>query len=269
MKNDKAEQARIEVRSYYVRERHAMALRADLKPLYVDVYLHLMQHDVELEPEHAELLKDGLAAMVLHLTSRPWDEITAWTLNFPRRSVNLFLTGDSRDGYVVGRVFTEDVREGEASLFYAQVSRPRAPLRQSTVEFQGDDVFSIVEQYYRQSEQLPARYFRLGDEQYTMVVAQPDCDMVWFDGLDEQAAQHLDRDQQLALLEQREFFFGCTCVMERFYAALAPAAHPIDALFQGAEQIVVNCPRCAARIPVERDKFAAYLEEKRGPAAPE
>ena len=80
MKNDKAEQARIEVRSYYVRERHAMALRADLKPLYVDVYLHLMQHDVELEPEHAELLKDGLAAMVLHLTSRPWDEITAWTL---------------------------------------------------------------------------------------------------------------------------------------------------------------------------------------------
>ncbi|MEZ6184302.1 MAG: Hsp33 family molecular chaperone HslO [Planctomycetota bacterium] len=257
---DKAEQARIEVRSYYVRERHAMAVRADLKALYVDLYLHLMQHDVELQAEHAELLKEGLAALTLHLTSRPQDEITAWTINLPQRSLNVFLTGDSQDGYVVGRVFTEDVREGEANLFFSQVSRPRSPLRQSTVEFQDGDLFQIVEQYYRQSEQLPARYFRLPDEQYVMVVAQPDCDMPWFESLTDETARTLDQDQELSLLEQRTFFFGCTCVMERFYAALAPAARPLDALFQGAEAITIHCPRCAARIPVERDKLAAYLD---------
>jgi len=262
---DKAEQARIEVRSYYVRERHAMALRADLKPLFMDVYLHLMQNGVELAPEHADVLKDGIAGMVLHLTSRPWDEITAWTLNFPQRSLNLFLTGDSQDGYVIGRVFTEDVREGEANLFYAQVSRPRTPLRQSTVEFEGADVFSAVEQYYRQSEQLPARYFRLPDEQYAMVVAQPDIDSVWFESLDDASARTLDADQELSLLEQRHFFYGCTCTMQRFYAALAPAAQPLDALFEGDPQIVIDCPRCAAKIPIEREGFAAYLAELEQP----
>ena len=82
MKEEALEDTKIEVRSYFVRDRNALATRADIGPLYVDHYLHLMQHRMRLPPGIDKLLKDALGALTLHLASRPWEEDAAWTVNF-------------------------------------------------------------------------------------------------------------------------------------------------------------------------------------------
>ena len=166
-----------EVRTYFVRGRNAMLARADFGPLYIDYYLHLADQHLRPAKEHDAMLKDALAAMTLHLASKPQDEVCAWTLNFHDPLVNLFVTGKSRPCAVTGRVFTEDVRDFGKNVLISQTTRPdHAPL-QSMIEFHTDDIFTSVEQYYEQSEQRPTRLFRLDEEDIVMVSAQPDCDL--------------------------------------------------------------------------------------------
>lgn len=280
-------QGQVVVSSYYVRTRHVMALFADLGPLYVDYYLHLMQNDIRHPPAQDGLLKDALAAIALHLTSRPRDELTAWTVNLNDPVLNLFVTGDSRAGTACGRLFTKDVKVGPSNLFFAQAKRPRLPDRQSTVSVSGTDLLSIVEQYYAQSEQLPARYFRLGGDGYAMFVAQPDHDPAWFSGLTtgdavsmaDVAAAALPpgppavpdlaaepvvvgwEGEELRFLEARGFRFGCGCNLELIHAVIAPMARrDPDELFEGEDALTIQCPRCAGRFKVTRAGMRAWLE---------
>ncbi|MEO0415272.1 MAG: disulfide bond chaperone, partial [Verrucomicrobiota bacterium] len=187
----------IEVRCYFVRERNALAVRADFSTLYRDYYLHLMQHEIRHAPELDALLKDALAAVTLHLASRPWNEATAWTLNNQNPLLNLFVTGGNRNGGVTGRLFTDGVKEADSSLFFVQTTADGAPTRQSTIEVTSDDFFTQVESYYQQSEQRPARIFRHGPEDFVMVTAQPDCDLAWFESLDDDAIRKIDETETL------------------------------------------------------------------------
>ncbi|MEM7387701.1 MAG: disulfide bond chaperone, partial [Verrucomicrobiota bacterium] len=115
---------RIEARSYFVRQRNALAIRCHFSPLYTDHYLHLMQHGIKLDPELDLLLKEALAAFTLHLVARPIRETIAWTLNFQDPLCNLFVTGGSLKQRVVGRVFTEDVKQGGENTFFSQIAVP-------------------------------------------------------------------------------------------------------------------------------------------------
>jgi len=256
------QQNRAEVKSLYVRHRNVMAVFADLKPLYVDYYLHLMQNDLKPAEEHDQILKDALAALVLHLTARPVNEMSAWTVNLQGTDpvINLFATGDSEVGNVCGRVFTEAVRQGERSLFFSQVTRPRNPIRQSTIEVHGTDPFRWVEQYYDQSEQVPCKLFRLGDEEFGAAVVQPDCDLEWFEGLDAAGMERLNEDEEVRLLETRRYHFRCGCTEDLIHVVLAPLARSdIDGLFGGEDAVRVQCPRCAATFPITRTQLDDYL----------
>lgn len=247
-----AEDSYAEVRCYFVRGRNALVTRAGFGPVYVDHYLHLMQHSLQPAPEHDALMKDALAACALHLASRPWAEVSAWTLHFGgERPFNLFTTGDSRLENVVARVFTEDVRTDLQDLFVAQVNEhPKEP-RRSVVEFDpAGDVFEIVERYYAKSEQRLGRFFRHGPEDFVFVTAQPDCDESWLLGLDDDAIRGLDTAENLSLLERRRYRYDCGCTLERLLPALAKLS--ADDLFGDDEVIHIDCPRCAARYRVER-----------------
>lgn len=269
-------QSQIEVHSFYVRERHCMALWTDLGPVFTDYYLHLMQNEMRYSPEHDVMLKDALAAMTLHLAARPRDELSAWTINLNRPVLNLFVTGDSQAGTVCGRVFTEDVKVGPTSLFFGQSKRARLPDRNSTVEVTGADLLSLAEQYYAQSEQLPARYFRLGGDSYGMVVAQPDHDPAWFAALDVERVRALQRwegelpvvhaaGEELRLLEVRRYQFGCGCNQDLIHSVLAPMARAgFDELFEGAERIRIQCPRCGGRFKVSQADMRAWLDAHSG-----
>ncbi len=242
------------IESIFVRHRNALLLRGQFTPIYTDYYLHLMQHGVHPPAELDQMLKDSLAMLTLHLVARPWAETIAWTANLRAPRINLFVTGSSVGESITGRVFTEDVREPDRNFFYSQTTTPdsREP-RLSTLEIEGKDPVAWVAQYYGQSEQRPARAFRLEDENFALLAAQPDCDMAWFEALDEDAVDSILDNEETSLLETRQFRFHCGCTLERILPILGGWRDRLDDLFEAADFINLQCPRCAAKYRVTRD----------------
>lgn len=254
-----------EVRSYFVRGRNALVARAEFCDLYVDYYLHQGQHGYQHDPAHDALLKEALAALTLHCAARPWNESWAWTIHLADPLLNLFVTGDNRRGMIVGQIFTENVKAHGTGRFIADMVRERGEPRRSVVEFAGANVLAAVEHFYLQSEQRPARYFRHGPEDFVMVVAQPQCDLPWLAGLNDDAIRLLDETETLSLLEERRYHWECGCTQDRMFAVLAPVMRMDPAgLFGGQEVLRISCPRCGARHTITREALEAHLSASSG-----
>jgi molecular chaperone Hsp33 len=254
--------AGLEVRTYYVRDRNAMLARADFGDLFVDYYLHLSTNEIRVQPELDAMFKRALAAFTLHCASRPWNELTAWTINFQKPLANLFLTGDNDTGAVAGRVFDENVKEGPDNLFFSEVVRGNSPKRRSAVTFEGADPIVAAEKFYAQSEQRRARYFQLGEEDFVMISEHPDCDMAWFDGLTVEQVRNIDKMETLSLLERRIQRWHCGCNQQRMMEVLAPTMkQDPDGLFGDEPKIEIRCPRCGARHAITREALEAFVAE--------
>jgi molecular chaperone Hsp33 len=254
--------AGLEVRTHFVRGRNALVAQADFGDLYVDYYLHLGQHQIQLAPQHDAMFKRALAVFTLHCASRPWHELTAWTMNFQEPLVNLFLTGDNETGAITGRVFTEDVKQMAANVFYADVVRPRQPKRRSAVNFAGSDPVAAVEAFYAQSEQRPARCFQLGEEEFALVTEHPDCDSAWFQALTTDAVRALETTETLSPMERRIYRWHCGCNQERMMEVLAPVMRQDpDELFGSDPKLEIRCPRCAARHTITREALEAFVSK--------
>jgi molecular chaperone Hsp33 len=168
--------------------------------------------------------------------------------------MNLFVTGGSFDESITGRIFTEDVREPDRNYFYAQTttvenSKPRL----STLEIKGKDPIVWLSQYYEQSEQRPARAFRLEDENFAIVAAQPDCDLEWLESLDAAAVAKITATEETTILETRRFRFHCGCTIDKILPILGGWKDRLDDLFGDEEFINIQCPRCAAKYRITRD----------------
>ncbi len=252
----------VEIRCYFVRERNALLVRGDFAPLYTDYYLHLMEHGIRHAPEQDHLLKDGLAAFALHLASRPRNEAIAWTLSWQDPPHNTFVTGSNRLGNVVGRLFTDDVRARDRNLFISQTTVSGQEPRQSLVEAQELDFFDIAEDFYRHSEQRPGRYFHYGDDDFVLVTAQPDCDLPWFESLDDEAIRTIDQTETLSLLETRFYQFNCGCGPERILPLVARLSDAsLRDVFAGEAVTVASCPRCGARYSITEEAVEAYRRD--------
>jgi len=242
------------VESVFVRHRNALLLRGQFTPLFTGHYLHLMDQGLRLPEALDSLLKDSLAMLALHLTARPWAETVAWTANLRSPRINLFVTGGSTEESLTGRVFTEDVREPDRNFFYSQTTTPAmTEPRLSTLELEGRDPLEWVGRYYEQSEQRPARAFRLDDEWFALAAAQPGCDMEWFAGLDAAAVTAIDHCEETKRLETRRFRFHCGCNLGKILPILGGWRRRLDDLFGDAAEITIQCPRCAAKYQVTRD----------------
>lgn len=253
----------VEAKCFYVRGRNVLLTRARFGPLYLDYYLHLMQHGIRTEEPADALLKEALSAMVLHLCSLPQDEICAWTINLHRPLMNLFVTGGSHPGRVTGRVFTEDVKDSGRNLIISQINRPHHPPRQSIAEFEGTDMLAAVETFYQQSEQRLARFFREEDEGLALLVAEPDCDTGWLAGLSASQLEEIEAHEHLVPLETRGYVFECGCSVERLYPILARMSD--DDLRHVFEDgfATITCPRCGAVFNTPRDHFDEWRVEKK------
>lgn len=259
-----AETEPIEIRCYFVRERNALAVRGEFSPIYTDFYLHLMQHQIQHEPQQDLMLKDGLAALTLHLASRPWNEAVAWTLSWQDPLQNFFFTGSNRQGNITGRLFTEDVRKRDANLFISQVTVDGAEPRQSMIEVDKSNLFEIAEFYYQQSEQRRGRFFRYNEEDYVFVSAQPDCDLDWLEALDDEKIQTLDQDEELSLLETRHYRFDCGCSPDRIFPIIAGMTDEAREEVFGKEEVIpAGCPRCGARYVITREALEAYMQDQK------
>ncbi len=257
--------AHIPVTSTFVRGRNALVTKAKFSELYTDYYLHLMQHGLKYEGAIDSMLKDALAAMTLHLMSRPPAEVVAWTIHFEDPKLNLFVTGSTQMGNVTGRGFTEDVRDGEENVFIAQVVTPGKPVYQSVVPFDGNDVIVAAEMFYRQSQQLPVRFFRMEDaEEFALVAPMPDADFDWIEALSASDVAALDEAETTRLLQTRHYYFGCECTLEKIFAAVAALGKSrVEDLFAGDDVLSISCPRCGAKYAADRAAVAGVLDSLR------
>ena len=244
------------VESIFVRHRNCLLVRAQFTPIYTDYYLHLMEHKLRYATELDAQLKDLMAALTLHLTARPWAETIAWTVSQRAPRVNFFVTGSSTHENVTGRLFTKDVKEPATNLMFSQTSVSGQEPRTTSVELGSNDPIDWVEHYYSQSEQRPAKCFRLDDENYVLVAAQPDYDEEWFAELDQDKAAKITEDEQTKVLETRKFRFHCGCSPERIVSSLGMWKDKPEELFQGQDEIMVNCPRCGAHYRVKPEDLA-------------
>lgn len=253
----------VQLRSYFVRKRNALLVRGRFSPLYLDYYLHLMQHGIQHAEPLDQMLKDALAALSLHLCSRPHDETTAWTIHVkePGRA-NLFVTGSTLPGRVTGRVFTEDVKQEGEALFIAQTTRPNHSTRQSMSEFKGGDIFSAVEAFYTTSEQRRTRLFRLPDEEFVQISAEPDCDEIWLTELALENVLELDQTEHLTLLETRGYVFECGCSMERLMPIIMRLPQDdLDHIFADG-MAEITCPRCGAVFRTPKASFDEWKQKQ-------
>jgi len=242
------------IESIFVRHRNCLLVRGQFIGLYTDHYLHLAEQEIRYPVELDQMLKDSLAMLALHLTARPWAETIAWTANLRAPRINLFVTGSSNEAYVTGRIFTEDIREPDRNFFYSQTTVPTSPEpRLSTMEVDGRDPIAWISQFYAQSEQRPARAFRLEDENFALIAAQPDADIEWLEGLTPEDVANISETEETNLLETRAFRFHCGCTVDKILPVLGAWRDKPDELFHDANEITVQCPRCAARYIVTRD----------------
>ncbi len=254
-----SDSAVVELRSYFVRRRNCLLVRGRFTDLYMDYYLHLMQHGLQNDEPQDSMLKEALAAMALHLASRPHDEKCAWTIHVQQPLLNLFVTGG---GYPVaqmtGRVFTDDVKDMGKSLFIAQTTRTQYPSRQSMVEFQGLDMLDSVESFYHQSEQRPTRYFRLPEEDFVQISAEPDADIDWLQNLKLEEIAVLDQAEEMSLLETRACRFHCGCTLDRLFPMLGRLSQEdLDYIFEEGHANL-TCPRCGAKYRASKEHFEQW-----------
>jgi len=258
--------SQLDLKCYFVRHRNALLVRGDFSGLFMDYYLHLMEIGVKHPPELDRMLKEALVGVTMHGASRPWSERHAWTVNYQNPLANFFVTADNTNGFVTGRVFTEDVRIAEHSVFYAQAQKQSNEPRMSVIQIDNVDFFHAVEQFYLKSEQRTARFFEYGPDDYVFISAQPQCDIPWLESLTDEAVRALDQKEELSLLEQRAYHWECGCNQTRIYQVLAPhARHGMEDLFGGDEFIKVTCPRCGKLYRTHREQFEAWLEDPANP----
>ncbi len=247
---------RTRVESIFIRHRNTLMVKANFTDIFTDYYLHLSDQKIKHTPELDHKLKELLVALTLHSVARPWSEVHAWTANLRAPRVNFFATASSTHENTVGRLFTEDVREPPQNLLYTQVTEPNREPRRSTVALETSEPFDWVQHYYRQSEQRPGKIFELPEEDFVLLAAQPDYDEEWFENLTTEAVATFDTTEELSPLENRAFHFHCGCNLNRIMPALAVWKDKLDELFQDAEEVIVQCPRCGAKHPVTRSDFS-------------
>lgn len=233
----------VSIRRHMESEHSALLAVGDFSDLLAAWRRHVALWEGNPDPLSHALMQDGLAAASLHLANRLKNETIAWTLNLREPPRNLFLTGSTADGHVTGRAMSEGVRVEERSRLFVQISRPRHEPHTSVTEVDGLDLLDIFEQFYAQSEQLPARFFRLPPETYISIHALPGVDREWMAELDLAQARELIRTAPL--IEERRFSFECGCTPEKMLQTVrALFGDRPDELFQGETRVEVSCPRC-------------------------
>lgn len=233
------------VHSIFVRHRNCLLLRADFAPIFVDFYLHLMQHALSPCEVEAGIFKQLLAYFTLHLVSRPWQEHHAWTLNVKTPTLaNYFVAGSSLTEDVVGRIYTEDVREPESNILYAQNISRNKEMQTSVIPLGAGSPAEWVEEFYSQSEQRQARAFELEGDSYALITAQPGADTAWLAGLTAQEVARLAEQEELHELETRRFTFRCGCSVERILPAVRAMHRDFADILAEQGYIEASCPRC-------------------------
>lgn len=249
------------IRRSYDDAKNLLIAQGNFASLFAGYLDHVRRWEEEPDGLTRTMMRQGLAAGALHLSCRPKHEMVGWTFNLLRPPLNLFLTGNSEERTITGRAFTENVRTAETSRMFVETRSPSGALTQSTIEIEGFDVLDYFEQFYRRSEQKPARFFEATDDEFVMLLGMP--------GSDFEQLSHYSREEGLGLaedgsrlLDERVFRFQCGCNFETMKGVVGGLfqSNPED-LFRGEPGVEVFCPRCGHRWWITKADLTRSTEE--------
>jgi len=251
-------------RIYLDRRRELLVTRGDPRPLGRELELHHLASAIEYDAFTAGLVRRGLYAIALYMLSRPRFETLGWTVNIQEPRRNLFLAGSAGDGTVIGRAFVENVQPAPRNLFYAQTCRSFGDPQTSYVEVEGTDIYRIVEQFCRMSDQQPVRFFTRSEEDVALASVLPDADPEMLESIDPDVVFGLPGEKDVKLIGERSIRLLCGCDTGRITKILVTLYQDEpEELFRGDEAIEAECPRCGAKHIVSRAMFDAALEAGR------
>lgn len=246
------------------RERNFLIARGHFSPIFEDYLEHSRKWVGNPDGLILTMMKQALAAAGLYLTFRTLDENTAWTINFAEPPINIFVTSDASTGKVVGRYFEENVKTVDHNRIFVQAIRNIGKPQMSAVRVKGFDILGIFGQYYEQSEQLPARFFEFGNDEYMMLNALPDIDEPWLMSISGQESMKLLRSAEVRMIEERTVTFGCMCDREKVFGVVhSMFAGKQAELFGEDAEVQVRCPRCGRSYCMTREDFERQ-EKSRG-----
>jgi molecular chaperone Hsp33 len=210
----------------------------------------------------ATLLVDGLTALGFHLVARHAEDFVGWTVHLSEPPFDFFLTGNGRDGSVVGRAFGNDGDLDDGGLLICQSKRPGEDLEESTIAIEGSSFFGFVETWYEEEERA-ARFFVEGGQR-AFLVSLPGGDREWVAGREAEQVFELPHLDDVSFLADRVFVFHCGCDREKITQHLvARYGETPEALFGSERHVEVHCPRCGVKYSVTPEDY----ERWRGPGA--
>lgn len=246
--------------SRFIRHRNVLIASGDFSQIFADYRAHMERFKFELPPHTDEVFFPAFAAFLLHCTAHPQNENISWTLNFQRPLLNVFFAGDTGDGTVVGRIFTDNVKVSDHNEFHQDLIPYRKNSLRSYTEFTGHDALLAAEQFYDRSEQRPARFFQLDESRFTVLSAHPDWDEAWFNDVTLDEVRHLDEQEVIVPLERRFFRYECGCNEHKILNVLAPhMKEDPESLFGNDDSLQVKCPRCCATYRITKETLEAHL----------
>jgi molecular chaperone Hsp33 len=259
------------VRRTIDRSHDLIVARADFALLFAAYLDHVRRWEQRSDDLGQTMIRQGLGAAALHLSCRPRGETVGWTINIRSPATHIFITGDTDQSTVAGRISTGAVKTSAQSQMVVQVSRPGRQLAQSTIPVTGLDLLVMFEQFYDLSEQTPARFFEITDSEYVMLFGLPEVDAGWLHDLSRDEAVALAA-RDLSILDERTYRFQCGCRPELVIdVVLRPFWQEPEELFRGDSEVEILCPRCGRRWWVKRADFDEALRARQGkrPAAGE
>jgi hypothetical protein len=248
------------IRRLVLQDRETLIATGNFDRLFQAWHEHAIRWELKVDGLGEVMMHQALAGAALQLAFRAPEESTAWTLSFSTPPANVFVTGGGQHHGITGRYFDEAVKETGSNRLFVQRSHPQKHLQHSVLEIEGLDLLGIFEQFFRQSEQVPARLLETGRSEYAMVLGLPGSDPEWIDSLQvEDVARMAEAGTPL---DERPLFLHCGCNPEKVAGTLARMfADQADDFFGGEPMVEGLCPRCGARHLVDRKMFDRMVEE--------
>ena len=232
------------------------------------------------QQEMDELIVSATLAAESQVVRDAW----GWTIRIPLKSWGLFC-GVEPEGMVCARFsnLAPEAAKDPVGLFAVQRIAPDSPMRQSSLIPSDVTTRSLVEQYFEESEQLPARIAISGNEavmalsmpnaEWDIVRGLPESDlMALFHELIREAdipapeadASLSDKAREikakfaaakgekvgsmcgdLKFMHEAVFYYGCRCDVQQIRQMLdnLPAAQK-ESLWLDSPSLEVQCPRC-------------------------
>jgi len=252
------------VRSKYLPGREALIVQADMSGYLIDYYLHRKKVDPQTSAEQDEKLKDLLACLAVHLTTRSAAQSHAWTIHMMAEPpYSLFGTGAvtemhdrEAEGYLVGNILRDYISHTDVNSLHTQFTDKDGNSFRSYVQTEQSDIAAVVEYFYSQSEQKPLRVHlsRTSDRAIGMA-ALPGFDSAWFRSVDLETFLVDDTISKDPMFVWR-LFFRCDCSPEKlipFFRSIPKES--VQDLYGSDDSIMISCPRCGEQFPILRSEL--------------